>query len=40
MGRLKGRPLSLTPLDLERDDRVTGLIRLLLVGLRVLTLVV
>jgi transposase len=36
-GRLQGRPLALTPLDLERDDRVTGLIRLLLVGLRVLT---
>jgi transposase len=39
MGRLKGRPLSLTPMYLERDDHVTGLIRLLSVGLRVLTLV-
>ncbi len=27
-GRLKGRPLSLSPLYLERDDHVTGLIRL------------
>ena len=38
MGRLKGHPLSLTPMYLERDDHVTGLIRLLSVGLRVLTL--
>jgi transposase len=38
MGRLKGRPLSLTPLYLERDDHVTGLSRRLSVGLRVLTL--
>jgi len=38
MGRLKGHPLSLTPLSLERDDHATGLIRLLSVGLRVLTL--
>jgi transposase len=38
MGRLKGRPLSLTPMYLERDDHATGLIRLLSVGLRVLTL--
>jgi transposase len=37
MGRLKGQPLSLTPMSLERDDHATGLIRLLLVGLRVLT---
>jgi len=36
-GRLKGRPLSLTPLYLERDDHVTGLIRLLTIALRVLT---
>jgi transposase len=37
-GRLKGHPLSLTPMYLERDDHVTGLIRLLSLGLRVLTL--
>jgi transposase len=39
IGRLKGHPLSLTPMYLERDDHVIGLIRLLSVGLRVLTLV-
>ncbi len=38
MGRLKGRPLSLTPMYLARDDRAAGLIRLLTIGLRVLTL--
>ena len=38
MGRLKGRPLSLTPMYLEREDHATGLIRLLSLGLRVLTL--
>lgn len=37
MGRLKGHPLSLTPMDLERDDHATGLIRRLSVGLPVLT---
>jgi transposase len=37
-GRLKGQPLSLTPMYVEREDHVTGLIRLLAVGLRVLTL--
>jgi transposase len=37
MGRLKGRPLSLTPMYLEREDHATGLIRLLSLGLRVLT---
>jgi transposase len=37
-GRLKGQPLSLTPMYLEREDHVTGLIRLLSVGLRVLPL--
>jgi transposase len=37
MGRLNGRPWSWTPMDLERDDQATGLIRLLSLGLRVLT---
>jgi len=37
LGRWKGPPLSLTPRSLERDDHATGLIRLLLVGWRVLT---
>ncbi len=37
-GRLKGRPLTLTPMYLEDDQRATGLIRLLSIGLRVLTL--
>src|SRR5262249_60699956 len=38
LGRLKGRPLSLTRMYLERDEHATGLIRLLSVGVRVLTL--
>jgi len=33
MGRLKELLLSLTPTHLEREDHVTGLIRLLSVGL-------
>jgi transposase len=37
-GRLKGQPLSLTPMYLARDDHATGLIRLLSLALRVLTL--
>lgn len=37
-GRLKGKPLTLTPMYLEDDNRATGLIRLLSLGLRVLTL--
>jgi transposase len=37
-GRLKGKPLSLTTMYLDTDERVTGLIRLLTIGLRVLTL--
>jgi transposase len=38
LGRLKGRPLSLTPMYVQRDDPATGLIRLLSIALRVLTL--
>lgn len=37
-GRLKGRPLSITPMYLQRDDHATGLIRLLSIALRILTL--
>jgi len=37
-GRLKGQPLSLTPMYLQRDDHATGLLRLLSLGLRVLIL--
>lgn len=37
-GRLKGKPLSLTPMYVHSDQRATGLIRLLSVGLRILTL--
>ncbi|NEP61014.1 MAG: IS1634 family transposase [Symploca sp. SIO2G7] len=36
--RLKNAPLSLTPMYLQRDDHIKGLIRLLSLGLRVLTL--
>src|SRR5437660_1345529 len=36
--RLKGRPLSLTPLYVQRDDHRVGLVRLLTLALRVLTL--
>src|SRR5215472_7312693 len=38
-GRLKGRPLSLTPMYVQCDDHATGLMRLLSIALRVLTLV-
>jgi transposase len=38
-GRLNGRPLSLTPMYVQRDDHATGRIRLLSIALRVLTLV-
>jgi transposase len=37
--RLKGKPLSLTPLYLSSEQRVTGLLRLLLIALRILCLV-
>lgn len=37
--RLKGRPLSLTPMYLQKEDQITGLIRLLSLALRVLTLI-
>lgn len=36
IGRLKGAPLSLSPVYLSRDEHVTGLIRLLTLGVRVL----
>ena len=35
-GRFKGSPLSLSPLYLQKDDHITGLIHLLSIGLRVL----
>ena len=38
LGRLKGQPLSLSPMYVERPDHATGLIRLLTIALRVLTL--
>ncbi|MEP7187693.1 MAG: hypothetical protein ABI901_00720 [Roseiflexaceae bacterium] len=38
LGRLKGQPLSLRPLYVEREDHATGLTRLLVIALRVLTL--
>jgi transposase len=37
--RLKGRPLSLAPLYVQRDDHRVGLVRLLTIALRVMTLV-
>ncbi len=37
-GRVKGHPLSLSPMYVERDDHATGLVRLLSIALRVLTL--
>jgi transposase len=36
-GRLKNRPLSLTPMYLNSETRITGLVRLLSLGLRLLT---
>lgn len=38
LGRLKGHPLSLRPMYVEREEHATGLIRLLSIALRVLTL--
>jgi len=38
-GRLKGRPLSLTPVYLQEEEHVVGLIRLLSLALRVLCLI-
>jgi len=38
LGRLKGQPLSLRPMYLSRDEHATGLVRLLSIALRVLTL--
>jgi len=37
-GRLKGKPLSLTPLYLDSEERITGLLRVLLLALRALCL--
>jgi transposase len=38
-GRLKGCPLAITPLFVQRDDQVKGLIHLLSLALRLLTLI-
>lgn len=38
-GRLKGQPLSLRPMFLQREDHIKGLMRLLSIALRLLTLV-
>jgi transposase len=38
MGRLNGAPLSLSPVYLSRDDHGTGLVRLLTIAVRVLSL--
>jgi transposase len=37
--RLKGRPLGISPLYVQREDHVCGMVRLLSLALRVLTLV-
>ena len=37
--RLKGNPLSLTPMYLQKEEQMTGLVRLLSLALRVLTLI-
>jgi transposase len=36
--RLKGQPLSISPMYLQREDHIKGLLRLLSIGLRLLTL--
>ncbi len=36
--RLKGKPLSLSPMDVQSEQRAIGLVRLLSIGLRILTL--
>lgn len=38
IGRLKGRPLGLVPMYLSKPERMVGLIHLLTIGLRLLTL--
>ena len=38
VGRLKGCPLSLSPMYVQRDEHATGLMQLLSIGWRVLTL--
>ena len=38
-GRLKGKPLLLSPMYLQSDERATGLIHLLSIGLRILTMI-
>lgn len=37
-GRFKNKPLSLSPMYVHRDDHATGLVRLLSIGLRAVTL--
>lgn len=37
-GRLKGQRLSLSPMDVQRDQRATGLIHVLLLAVRIVTL--
>jgi len=37
--RLKGKTLNLTPLYLQKEERVSGLVKLLSIGLRLLTLI-
>jgi transposase len=37
-GRLKGKPLSLSPMDVQSDNCATGLIHMLALALRILTL--